>query len=72
MYAILTKADGRPTLGSDGKIWIDGRFGHCRILEVVRNYRDGFKDNFPGKYADWVCYGIVASLRDDPSTTYLV
>lgn len=70
MYAILCDANGKSTLGSDGKIRIDGRFGRSRIETVVREYRERFRVNFPGKYAEWTTYGIVSSLRDDPTTVF--
>lgn len=72
MFAVLCDSAGKPTLGTDGKIWVDGRFGKYRVRQVVWEYRERFRDNFPGKYAEWTTYGIVPSLRNDPTTVYSI
>ena len=67
MYAILTNKDGKSLLGSDGHIWIDGRYGKSRTIETIRKYRERFKENFSGKFEYWTHYGIVESLKYDPA-----
>ena len=70
MYAILTDAQGVANCGSDGKISIDGRYGPARVLSMVQEYRERFKANFPAKYAAWTHYGLVPSLRNDPTRVF--
>ena len=68
MYAILCDSTGKPLLGSDGNIWIDKRYGKARIRQTVSEYRERFRAHFPDKYAYWTHFGIVPSLRDNPTT----
>ena len=68
MWAILTNKDGKTLLGSDGNVWIDGRYGKAKTIKTIRKYREQFKKNFPHKFAHWTHYGIVSSLKDDPTS----
>jgi len=52
-WAILCDGSGRTTLGTDGKIPLDGRLGRWRALNVVEAYRDSFRAHFPHKVERW-------------------
>lgn len=69
-WAVLANDQGIVSLGSDGKIPLDGRWKMKSIPRRVWEYRERFKTNFPHKYKEWTRFGIVTTLKDDPRTTY--
>lgn len=44
--------DGKELLGSDGIMYIDGRFSNANIYREVRARNNRFAQNFPHKIAD--------------------
>ncbi len=58
MKRIQLYKDGREILGSDGIMFMDGRYGSERITAEVKKHVDTYRKNFPHLVADE--YGIYA------------
>jgi hypothetical protein len=67
-WAILCDGTGRDTLGSDGKIPIDGRLNQASALDVCRRYRNRYRKHFPHKVARWTHVVFAQSLRGQEGT----
>jgi len=49
----LCDCQGVRMCGTDGLIYVDGRFSITHILYEVKKYKAGFKKNFKHKYEYW-------------------
>ena len=67
MKVVLTNADGQTMCGTDGILNVDGRYCMERVWEVVRDYRERYKKNFPHKFEFWTHFGVVRSFRENPT-----
>lgn len=67
MIAILCDSHGRTMLGTDGVIYIDGRYGQEKRMKTVREYRERFKKNFVHKHKYWThvyfCKSVIDHVR---------
>ena len=59
----LCSSTGETLLGTDGNIYVDGRFSIRHVLEEVWEYRNRFKKNFRWKYDYWTHVQIGTSVR---------
>lgn len=68
-HAILTNSKGqRPHLGSDGILPLDGRWSNRTIGLKVAQFKARYKANFRDKHDAYTHYGVVSSLKYDPTT----
>jgi hypothetical protein len=67
MIAVLCDENGMTQLGSDGYIHVDGRYSRANQINLVRQYRERFKENFPHKYGSWTHVMFVDVMEIVPS-----
>jgi hypothetical protein len=63
MFAFLCNDKGETTCGSDTVVHVDGRLNFINKIEVVRQYRESFRKNFPDKYEFWTHVFFAKTIR---------